>query len=282
MINLERISLRIKSLLDEDTESSVCYAALEARLALEKICYDRLRQRHDYISHADLRAWTPGHVVQRVMEEVDGNVAMTKTLSISKGPAHANFKPEDEDYVEVGTEVGFKPRHIAGMWQALSNLALHVRLPEHRDDHISAYGDKIKTRAKIEEVLVELERLSKGTMSFSGLGDEVSFECHCGQKNRRRAALLKNGQTVSCYKEGCLHRYKVSLQSDGTFIFELDSVEISCSACGGSMLEPRHELLKMKYEELKKINCATCGHDNHIIWILARADLSEKSDAKFG
>jgi len=280
MLNLERIILHIKSLLDEDTESSVCYAALEARLALEKICYDRLRQRHDYISHADLRAWTPGHVVQRVMEEVDGNVAVTKTLSISKGPAHPNFKPEDEDYVEIGTEVGFKPQHIARMWQALSNLALHVRLPEHRDDYIPAYGDKTKTRAKIGEVLAELERLSKGTMSFSGLGDEVSFECHCGQKNRRRAALLKNGQTVSCYKEGCPRGYKVALQEDGSFVFELDSVAISCSACNASMLAPRHELLKMKYEQPATIMCSKCGQQNQIKWVLARADPPPKSVAK--
>lgn len=50
MIYLPPLIDRIKALLAEGTDSSVTYAALEARLALEKVCYDRLRQRHDYIS----------------------------------------------------------------------------------------------------------------------------------------------------------------------------------------------------------------------------------------
>lgn len=47
MINLDPVIERIDALLDEDTDQSVTYAALEARLALERVCYDRLRQRHD-------------------------------------------------------------------------------------------------------------------------------------------------------------------------------------------------------------------------------------------
>lgn len=277
MIQLAPIIDRIKALLEEDTEASVTYAALEARLALEKVCYDRLRQRHDYISHADLKAWTPRHVVKRVMEEVDENLGLTMTLSMSRTPAKDNVKPEDEDYVEIGTEIGFKPQRIAGLWQALSKLALHARVPEHKNDHIADYGDKVQTRAKIVAVVNELERLAKGTMTFSGLGDEVSFECACGQKNKRRAGLLKAEQSVSCYSENCSRGYKVSIEADGSFTFELDSVEIPCASCGKSTLAPRSELLKMDYEQPKTVKCVKCGHENRIQWILARADLPSTS-----
>ncbi|MFN3819419.1 hypothetical protein [Blastomonas sp.] len=281
MVNIEKIIERINALLHEDTDASVCYAALEARLALEKVCYDRLRQRHDYISHADLKAWTPRHVVKRIMEEVDGSVALTKTLSISKGPAREGVKPEDEDYVEVGTEVGFKPQHIASLWQALSNLALHVRVPEHRDDQISAYGDRLKTRAKVAEVVGELERLAKGTMIFSGFGDEVSFECPCGQKNRRRAGLLKVDQIVSCFSESCSRSYKVTVDDDGSFIFQLDTIKIPCEGCGKMMLAPRSKLFEMRYEEPANIKCIKCGHQNQIEWKLARlASIPKSPDDK--
>ena len=71
MINYASIIERIQALLAEGTEQSITYAALEARLALEKVCYDRLRQAHDYISHAQLRRWQPRDVINTLMS--DGN-----------------------------------------------------------------------------------------------------------------------------------------------------------------------------------------------------------------
>ncbi|MFZ2997353.1 hypothetical protein [Sphingobium sp.] len=263
---------RIKSLLADDTDASVTYAALEARLALEKVCYDRLRQRHDYIPHAELRGWSPSYVMNKIMADVDENLGKTMTLMIGS-PVSLGIKPEDDDYTEIGTEVGFRPRVIASMWNALSNLALHVKLPEHKDDHISSYGDKAGIRAKVDLVVEELERISKGTMTFSGFGEEVSFECHCGQKNKRRAGLLKSGQTISCFNPKCSRGYKVTLEDDASFTFELDSVEILCAACGAITLAPRGALLKMDYEQPSTVVCVKCAHPNRVQWILARADL---------
>ena len=277
MIQLQPIIDRINDLLEEDTDQSVTYAALEARLALEKVCYDPLRQRHDYISHADLKAWTPRHVVKRIMEEVDKDIGQTMTLSMSKTPYREDVKPEYEDYVEIGTEIGFKPQHISRMWQALSNLALHVRVPEHKNDQISAYGNKAIIRAKVFEVVEELERLAKGTMTFSGFGKEVSFVCTCSQKNRRRSDLLKPEQLVSCYNENCTLGYKVSIENDGSFIFELDSVEFPCAVCTELVRVPRNELFRMTYNDPKIIKCHKCEYDNQVQWILARANLPATS-----
>lgn len=104
MLSLPPVIVRIQALLADDTEPSVTYAALEARLAIEKVCYDRLRQRHDYISQADIRGWTPSYVVNTIMTEVDPDCTQTMTLMIGKDPG---AKPENDDYVEVGTEIGF-------------------------------------------------------------------------------------------------------------------------------------------------------------------------------
>jgi hypothetical protein len=103
MLNLDPIIERIKVLLAEDTDASVTYAALEARLAIEKVCYDRLRQRHDYIAHAQLKKWQPGAVVTTLMAEVDPHIGQTVTLSIGKNPADVTIKPED---VERARQVG--------------------------------------------------------------------------------------------------------------------------------------------------------------------------------
>lgn len=203
MIAYKPIIERMRALLSEGSAASVTYAALEARLALEKVCYDRLRQRHDYISHSQLKKWQPGGVVATLMNDVDPHVAQTVQFSMAKQPAKG-VKADPQDYVQLGTEIGFDPKRIVKLWNALAKLALHVRLPEHRNDHIPDYGDATQIRAKVEEVVAELEKLAEGNLSLSGIGETVSFECGvCDEVNKRRVALLRDGQSVNCINPEC-------------------------------------------------------------------------------
>lgn len=270
MINLLPIIERIRALLNEDTDQSVTYAALEARLALEKVCYDRLRQAHDYISHDQLKKWQPGGVVNTLMEEVDANVAVTRTLKISKLPAVPGIELNDDDFFEVGTEVGFNAKKVAKMWQALSNLALHVRLPEHKHDHIPPYREKNAIIVKVEEVVVELMRLSKTTMSFSGIGEEVLFDCICGEENRRRAELLVEGQSVSCINPQCVASFNVSKGASG-FAFTSEDIPIGCVGCGKPNLLHKRNIMTMTKNEVATFDCHTCGKKNFFMWKLMQA-----------
>lgn len=267
MINLLPVIARIKVLLDEGTEQSVTYAALEARLALEKVCYDRLRQCHDYISHEQLTKWQPRAVVNTLINEVDQHIAQTRTLSMSRKPAVAGETPDEGDYVEIGTEVGFNPKLVGELWNALSGLALHVKLPKNKDDHIPAYGDRDRTRGKVEEVVHELERLAKTTMSFSGIGAEVSFVCSCGEKNKRRAELLRDGQHVHCINFDCKITWKALKTEDG-FWFEALTVPVDCEKCKAASHMPWRFYLDLKHDQIGSFSCHTCGHKNFVQWKL--------------
>jgi hypothetical protein len=276
MINLDPVIERIGTLLDEDTDQSVTYAALEARLALERVCYDRLRQRHDYISHEQLRRWQPGAVVNTLIKEVDEHLGKTLTLSISKSPVRPGVKLEDEEYVEVGTEIGFNPKRIAKLWNALAKLALHAHLPEHRNDAIPAYGDRPRIRAKVEEVQSELRRLAKGTMTFSGLGEEVKFTCSCGELNKRRAGLLRDGQHAHCLNPECKQTWNVTREDDG-FGFEQVTVPVNCEACSAANHMPWRFFLDMKHDEVGSFSCHSCRHKNYVQWRLMQVH-RESSD----
>lgn len=101
MIDLKEIISVIKKLLDDNTPQSLTYAALECRLAIEKICYDRLKVNYDYISHDDLRSWRPGDVVKTLIADVDGSAASEQTLYMAKQPSAAYQEsieniPDDE------------------------------------------------------------------------------------------------------------------------------------------------------------------------------------------
>jgi uncharacterized Zn-finger protein len=272
MLNLKPIITRINKLLTENADASVTYAALEARLALEKVCYDRLRQRHDYISHTELLKWQPGAIINKLIQDVDPHVAQTVVFSIGKTEAQAGVALEDHDYVEVGTEIGFDPKRISKLWNALAKLALHVSLPEQRDDYIPEYGDIDEIRGKVKEVVEELERLSQGTMSFSGMGEEVSFDCSCGVKNKRRAELLRDGQHIICFNYDCKYTWKVVKQGD-SFEFEAVETSVFCVKCKADNSFPLRVFLDMKNGELGSFSCHTCKHKNYVTWKLMQADL---------
>lgn len=278
MIQLQPIIERITALLTEDTDASVTYAALEARMALEKVVYDRLRQRHDYISPEQLKAWTPGEVVKRLLLDVDDNLTSGFVLSMSRKPHVPGVKPEDEDYVQIGTEMGFDAKMIAKMWQALAGLALHVRIPKSKDDHIPDYGNKAKVSAKVTQVVSELERLSKGTISSSGVpvGHELSFVCTCGEKNKRRANLLQEGQHVYCINPMCKETWQVVIEGDETN-FNRVAVDVPCPNCLTVNNIPWRIVTEMKYDVMWQYACTNCEHTNVVKWHLMQVKFPPKA-----
>lgn len=241
-------------------------------MALEKVVYDRLRQRHDYIAHEQLRKWQPGEVVKILLQEVDANVTQTHILSMSNQPHIAGVTPKEGDFVTIGTEVGFDAKKIAKMWQALSNLALHVRLPRDKNDSLPDYGDHTKIRLKVLEVVDELERLSKGNMTFSGISvrGDVSFICTCGEKNKKRKDLIKDGQYVFCVNPKCDETWKVEIDGDD-INFENVLIEVKCLNCEIINNIPWRIVAKMKYDEILRYPCRECKATNLAKWQLIQA-----------
>jgi hypothetical protein len=279
VLNLAPTIESIKVLLAEDTDQSVTYAALEARLGLELVVYDRLRQRHDYISHEQLRKWQPGAVINQLIADVDAHV--TQTMSLHIGGPSSEVKPEDDHYVEIGTEIGFDAKKIAKMWNALAKLALHVKLPKNKADHIARYGDRAKIKAKVEEALAALEEIATGTMTFSGFGAEVSFQCDCGETNKRRAALLKEGQRVFCFNPECKASWTVRKQGDD-FIFHSETCDFACQGCGHMKHLPWRFFYEMKFGDRATFECTGCGHRNYVEWRLTQVAPASEVAAQKG
>ena len=248
-------------------------------MALEKVCYDRLRQRHDYISHAQLKRWQPGGVVKTLMDQVDPHITNTRTMMVSKKPYQEGVEPEDDDFVEIGTEVGFNAKKIAKMWQALARLALHVRLPEHKDDQIPDYGDKVAIRQKVEQVVEELKRLADTTMTFSGIGREVKFDCDCGISNKRRADLLTVGQSVYCINPECLASWKVEKDSDD-FWFAPDELFVDCIHCSHNNRFQLRDVMSMEKNEIGRFSCDKCDGENGMRWQLFQARFPNGDEQK--
>ena len=66
MLDVRKKLKKIEDLLNQNSIDAVSYAALEARLAIEILGYERLKISFGYISFADLRGWKPKDVVEQV------------------------------------------------------------------------------------------------------------------------------------------------------------------------------------------------------------------------
>lgn len=272
----------IERFLEEGSDASLTYAALECRLAIERICYERLRICHNYISHDDLAKWQPKDIVNILIAEVDQSSAETYTLSIGTEPLPENSsEPTLEDFQKmefrpIGTQIGFDPKRLGQLWNALSHTALHISLPKHSDDKVSQYGDLGKIRRKVEEALSEIKRIQKGNLLSSGIGEILSFDCSCGQKNQRRHTLLKHGQTVNCINAECLESYAYDASDES---FSRRAIYVDCKVCEKAHSIPRRLTESIKRGEHLGIECQ-CNNTIFLSWRLMLGQTNSSSVAQ--
>lgn len=269
MLDLSPAISKIEELVKDDTEASITYAALECRLAIERICYERLRLAHDYISHDDLKKWQPRDIVRVLIQEVDSKAAETFTMSISTSPIpegspEPSLKEYQEmEFVPIGTQVGFNPNKLGSLWNALAKLALHISLPTSKADNVPHYGNRESIKKKVSEALAEIKRIGEGTLMSTGMGDEVSFACFCGSKNKRRLELITDGQIVSCINPDCDESYGF-VKTD--LSFGRRTFEMTCRACGAQRDIPKKMVEKLRTDQHIHFDCEGCGEAIYVSW----------------
>lgn len=275
MLWIEAYTDKIRSHLAIGDAVSLTYAALEARLALERVCYERLRLSHKYISADDLRGWTPRYVVQTVMEMVDPKIASEWTLHISTKPAVEGVPPEGDsiEYVPLGTQKGFDPAQINKLWQTMSSF-LHSPKPKNAEMQIDHYGSEEKIKPKIEEVLKELDRLAQGTLTGAMVLKQVSFECVCGQHNVRSELGLQHDSIINCIHENCKEQYRVEKREED-FLFERRMFHVKCHKCSAQDRLPYRHVYEMAKEQKTSFQCGECGEENTFMWRLMQVKRKE-------
>jgi hypothetical protein len=177
------------------------------------------------------------------------------------------------DFIPVGTQIGFNPNKLGKLWNALANAALHITLPTNKDHSVAQYGNADKTREKVTEALHEIKRINEGTLISSGSGEVVSFRCFCGQKNKRRHGLLKDGQTISCISPTCDETYDY-VSSDSSFGRRV--FNIKCCSCGKAKDFPKKIAEKLRNDQHIHFNCEGCAEKIYISWRLMQSQESKQ------
>lgn len=267
MVDIKKRIAVIEELVAEGTIQSLTYAALECRLTIEQICYERLQISHDYISTADLRTWSPVQVVKQVSEEANEYAAASFTISVAKEPVKDGFEPktiedyEAFDYVELGKQAGFDIRKMSKLWNSVSNVALHISLPQGKEP-ISTYGKLDSIRAKVTEAVSEFEKFEQGNLLSSGIGEVFSFRCEdCDVLIRKKVDLLKDGQIVNCANPLCdasfgIHRH------DNEIMYHKRELTMKCTQCDTEISFAAKKAEQLRFGKSLEIACPSCQKAN--------------------
>ena len=113
-------------------------------------------------------------------------------------------------------------------------------------------------------------------MLSSGVGSEVSFECFCGTKNKRKANYLRSGQIINCINYECSESYEVFTEND-EFMFERRAFYIECK-CKAVHAVPKKLACGLKKENSLFIDCG-CGSRTQIKWMLSKQVVTQLDSA---
>lgn len=266
MLDIAKRSEVIFKLLETGTPQGATYAALECRLAIEYLCYERMRMALGLASYEDMGGWQPGKVVKAVERLVDEHVTAGFTISIAAEPLRSPGQEmtleelQNLAYHQIGAQSPLDLKKLTKLWNALAKSALHVQVPRSQSDQLAIYGDVAQITEKVKECLGELQKVGNGTLLSNGFGKELSITCDgCGYMIKRRVERLKDGQTVSCVNPDCEESYilKVASGDEGTFVRR--TLEFKCEDCDTLVSLQMRKIEKLGMLDTFDTSCAKCA-----------------------
>lgn len=266
MLDISKRIAVINALVEEDTAQSLTYAALECRLTLEYLCYERFKLSYSYLSSDDLKNWQPRHVVKQVSEDIDENITKGFTLSISNRSLDGKLPKTKEDYESLeytllGQQSELNQNKVHSLWHGLANVALHMPIPAISSGELEIYGNKEKIKNKIESVVEYLSGL-KGNLLMGGvLGEVFSFNCHiCGTSIKKPVKYLSSPTLVNCINPRCNESYLLEPDDKGQdFNITRSIFKFNCKTCNGDLNVPANVFRELKFDQQLDILCPSCN-----------------------
>ena len=230
------------------------YAALELRMAMESITYDRALAFKDEFSPAEYEKWQPRKVLATLLE-IDPDADKDRSIAFGSEPS-PGVTPDVMQ--SLGTERVLNMKTIKRHYDALGSY-LHV--PTIKQSKDGARTDDAKFRARCEEIAAYLTEVLASPVWNATMGRFASFACkQCGHQIRKRMPPRQTVVNAKCSE--CVATYKLTDAGDGKLQCKPDREEVKCtnSECNTPIL-----LWHSQIEHGVNWNCKVCGGQNEIL-----------------
>lgn len=244
---------RAKSELASADDERLKFAALELRMAMESLTFDRALAYKAEFPPAAYETWQPRKVMA-ILLEIDPYADKDSSLAFGIEPS-LGVTPDVME--SLGTERVLNMGGIKRHYDALGGY-LHVPTIKQRKDR--AKVDPVKFRARCDEIAAYLTDVLASPVWNATMGTFATLGCmKCGHPIRKRMPQGKAVVDAKCFE--CGATYRVTAAGEGKAIFEPDQVEVKCAnpECKTSIFPWRSEI-----ENGRGWKCEVCGGQNDI------------------
>lgn len=232
---------RAKTEIDSQNSERLAYAALELRMCIEAITYDRAQAYIEELPPEEYNTWQPKKLLE-VLIEIDPRAAMGAKLSFCKETKDGKPDP-DGVWHDLGEQRVFGLKEIRESYNKLGNFLHYPTIKQ-----LQSGGHNFeKIRASCVEIAAKLEHVLAATLFNANFKYLVNFECkECSGKVRKRFQPHDFKLEAICFTDGCKAIYTLERDTvDQDFIARRKEHRIECMTpdCTHSFRVP-HEKVK--------------------------------------
>jgi hypothetical protein len=246
---------RTKALLASGDNAALRYAALELRLCIEDITYDKLCAYAKRLPSNVLSRWQPPQAMAALLELEKGAdqdytlyVARESSPGIRSGP-----------YTLIGQHRSLKLVWLRSAYHLLGNVLHAPHLGERRP---RKYDDPARLRVRLDSIAQQLEPIVEGTLT-STMDQVVEFTCQlCGRKVVANSEAARRRKRVVCLHTDCQveHDVREDENRDLWFTVSQDEPTYTCKGCARVTAFPRRRIVLGA-----QFACPTCGHRHEVV-----------------
>ena len=176
---------RARAALESNDDQNLKYAALELRMAMEALTYDRAKAYKDEFPPDEYETWQPRKVMA-VLLEIDATADKDSTLSY--GLEETPGQPASQ-MTMIGTETVLNMETLRRHYDALGSF-LHV--PTLKQTKSGKGHDHGKLRMRCTEIAEYLDKVLTSPVHNVTLGNFATIDCaECGKPIRKRIGTVK-------------------------------------------------------------------------------------------
>ncbi|QNM95543.1 hypothetical protein [Chitinimonas koreensis] len=223
-------------------------AALQLRMAMEALTYDRMQIYADEISPEEYLTWQPKRVMELLLE-IDAGADKDSSLALGVEEVYGVLSKEMQF---LGTEKVLNMVTIKKHYDAMGSY-LHMPTPKQMQEGRKFDADKLRARClQIAEGLEEVLASRISNIRFATWSQTSCVYCH--KTMRKRAPIDKEPVSTKCFECGAL--YRMFLVNERQVRWEPQETDVSCptSGCAHTFVIGNHEIkLGAKW------GCPKCG-----------------------
>lgn len=245
---------RASQALNLNEETQLRYAALELRMVLECLVYERALNYKEELSNKKLNTWQPKQLIE-ILLKINPNMDKSSTLSLGCQEAHGITAKEMHT---LGTDRRISLEEIKDYYDRLGSY-LHTPTLEQSVQGKGLPGEKLRKSCQdLFKIVTDVLNSPIWNVDFK---TTESIDCdNCGKKIVRRLCASDDQIQAECIE--CAASYTLTRTKDNVFMWSGNQQKIACT---NPICESETYIWDKDIKLGNAWTCQSCGGSNSFV-----------------